>query len=119
MYRFPALVDDFNSLIHSQSPTSIKGEGQINLTRFLSNMKGRAIVMSTTFQEKSTRAESPVQELYCSSCWRDEMHRPRQRQEALVTLFTILTLGLYVFFRTFRCCTCGKMRTRAGRSRKA
>lgn len=75
--------------------------------------------MSITTQNKShVTAQSPVVELYCANCWRDEIHRPRQRSEALVACFTILTLGLYYFLRTYRCCTCGNLRLRAGRATK-
>lgn len=52
--------------------------------------------------------------LYCGGCWRVEKHYALNRNLVLVLAYSILTCGLYLAFRRFKCRICGRKRTGIG-----
>ena len=60
------------------------------------------------------RRKRQGQKKYCGGCWRVEKHLPLNRNKSQVAILTILTLGIYLLIRRFRCRVCGRTRMAIG-----
>lgn len=47
---------------------------------------------------------------YCSSCWREDIHKPARFSPFVFGFLLIATLGLVLVVRPKRCVCCGHMR---------
>ena len=64
--------------------------------------------------EPSRRRKRGYRKLYCGSCWRDSIHVPLVRNKTMVVLLSVITFGLFLYFRTFKCRVCGHERSSGG-----
>lgn len=64
--------------------------------------------------KKKRRGNKKYKTLFCSSCWRDEGHIPLVKSVPVIIFLTILTLGTYLLFRTYKCRLCGNERMASG-----
>ncbi|MDB4650929.1 hypothetical protein OAE37_04090 [Pirellulaceae bacterium] len=67
-----------------------------------------------TAPRKKRTSSRKYRTLFCSSCWRDEGHIPLIKSVPVIVVLTILTLGTYLLFRTYKCRLCGNERMASG-----
>ena len=75
--------------------------------------KNPASSVKTAPRKKRTSSRK-YRTLFCSSCWRDEGHIPLIKSVPVIVVLTILTLGTYLLFRTYKCRLCGNERMASG-----